>query len=1405
MVDALKMLGAGNANFKPLSPDIEADLLNTRYSFFVNSEIGSDDVVYGNYNADRQQLNQELECGYHPARPFKTFGRACAEVARRSILAGPSNDIYNRAAIFVDLADDYIYNGVGSASVTQWQEGAITEAQVQALNDANNPGLILPRGVSVIGRVLRNSVLRPSYVPAANLSAIDDRTGIFRATGGSYFFNFTFKDNPLIASSHHLVHTHEFCDQQDLIEYYNKIMIIFGLTGAEVINPGETEIVAPTPETPTSAVDTTAGSSPYIFNCSIRSDYGISGALIDGRSVTGFRSMEAANFSIISLQKDYANAFQKYQNGSWVNVSNYQDYLDTNVNDLRYRIGGSFDFATATYQTDYRHFGFKLIGKAFVQEVSEFTISTAIHHWVASGSDADLSACNSAFGGTALLASGFNGIGTATGAFPQDRGFLGIAMKRPLRIASDGTNIKRVTLGQVASVSGYVVNGSTAYIKLATPLTEDAFAQLGVTLSSGHYVWIVNANRSFGPGTVAGQPEISEAIDVRAQLAAVPWTAAEPDRIYVQVNSNNNILSGGMTTEELALNTIYVRRLLDTRSPEEREYSIYVSNTAIVTTRKPEAGFIVRLANRSTLVDQLDPVNGANQLFLVDSSSPVTVDSPVADTAYYKLVIKPGDSTEAHSTSKFYYPGTPIFRNNRVLRAAERINPGTFDESQWVPSYRGAGDSRGISHPRTNIGPKIILDKDTSNDPNSLTLGINLDTDPDLLAQLRASTDYIAVERFLLAIGYSSVSSIMLPQQTEAQRLFDPSASSSPVPSGKLTTRAAWPMEFNKPSIVEAGGTIFRYIGRFNYSKAIPQYQRNPITDQNQIDACLTAVIGGAVYADGSIENGRRLEGDRLIDLASGRDTSIESAGIGGLADPDSQAPPREDRPFVFGDNLTVEGDLTVVGSFDLSSFGDNPSEGLKATEARLGIARLATNAEIANGINGTPVVTNPPAAVQPHQLKIFADALGLMSDTESILYVDGNVQIVNGLAVYSTIPAAVWTDIRANRVVHEINDWSSSLTDPGANTPQAELARKVVFKNINQAFNFIANRNPVKRENITILLYNSSDANSGTDDVASNYYSGTTELFIQRGPSANRSSGVLYGEEHFTGIFVIFNAVLNFSEVFLNCSGTSLQPDRYSTTQPGFIICDDLKITSGCKFKFYTASTRGYGLVFDAGFTTDSPHTITILRTDGANVPAGRQETVDIDLRVNRPDPNQVPTFATSVFQASKFVIITRSTSTSPLQINTFIADVGGISQSNCYFAIASDINIVNNTVPSLGLNSGLSMSLDVSQVTAKQLFAWFFVPTNGLQFWVATMVDFQLNVSPVASAGSIQTAYGLLSSFARITVLAVTRTGGLDNVTNILSRLANAFPAGVVNYDWSLPAGSARDGVFSASADQV
>ena len=142
--------------------------------------------------------------------------------------------------------------------------------------------------------------------------------------------------------------------------------------------------------------DTVSSASPYIFNCTTRSVFGMNGLHADGNKATGFKSMLAAQFTGIGLQKD-DNAFVKYNTTSGV----YEDQS---------ALGSTTTLhvdSLARFKPDYENFHIKGSNKAGLQLVSVFAIGYAKHFVTESGADFSLTNSNSNFGALALESKGF--------------------------------------------------------------------------------------------------------------------------------------------------------------------------------------------------------------------------------------------------------------------------------------------------------------------------------------------------------------------------------------------------------------------------------------------------------------------------------------------------------------------------------------------------------------------------------------------------------------------------------------------------------------------------------------------------------------------------------------------------------------------------------------------------------------------------------------------------------------------------------------------------------------------------------------------------------------------------------------------------------------------------------------
>ena len=145
--------------------------------------------------------------------------------------------------------------------------------------------------------------------------------------------------------------------------------------------------------------DTVTGASPYIFNCSLRSVFGMCGLHADGSKSTGFKSMVVAQFTGIGLQKD-DKAFVIYN-------ENTGDYLNS-VNAAAAGIDTPLYLnPKSQYRRRYDNFHIKVSNDAFIQAVSVFAIGFSNHFLAESGGEQSITNSNSNFGNKSLVSKGF--------------------------------------------------------------------------------------------------------------------------------------------------------------------------------------------------------------------------------------------------------------------------------------------------------------------------------------------------------------------------------------------------------------------------------------------------------------------------------------------------------------------------------------------------------------------------------------------------------------------------------------------------------------------------------------------------------------------------------------------------------------------------------------------------------------------------------------------------------------------------------------------------------------------------------------------------------------------------------------------------------------------------------------
>ena len=163
--------------------------------------------------------------------------------------------------------------------------------------------------------------------------------------------------------------------------------------------------------TVTVETDTVEGASPYIFNCSLRSVYGMQGMKADGKKATGFRSMVVAQFTGISLQKD-DRAFVKYNKSNrtyeGISLSTITTGSQLAAQSSALDVNKVYHLdSDAIYRSGWETTHVSITNDAILQIVSVFAIGYNKHFGAETGGDASITNSNSNFGQLSLSSDGF--------------------------------------------------------------------------------------------------------------------------------------------------------------------------------------------------------------------------------------------------------------------------------------------------------------------------------------------------------------------------------------------------------------------------------------------------------------------------------------------------------------------------------------------------------------------------------------------------------------------------------------------------------------------------------------------------------------------------------------------------------------------------------------------------------------------------------------------------------------------------------------------------------------------------------------------------------------------------------------------------------------------------------------
>ena len=654
-------------------------------------------------------------------KPFKTIQRALIEAARFSYLRGSDNDLIEKTTILlfpgehvIDNRPGYAIKDVGGTATAVSPSGAQTSALTElTLNTSSifdltqsnnilykfnsiNGGVVVPRGVSLVGLDLRKTKIRPKYVPNPTDSAVNS-TAIFRITGTCYFWQFTLLDgdetgvvytDPVDFStnnrskptfSHHKLTCFEYADGvnipqgyaiTDLDMYYSKLSNAFNTASGRDIDQkfpaaplgfakqrAEWEIVgafasdpvnissvisgdgftpntiitvttssdhgltagtpikiksvdvddynvstkvqsvlsatqftyllpfvrANLPASPSASsatvtieTDTVSGASPYIFNISLRSVWGMNGVHADGSKASGFRSFVTAQFTAVSLQKD-DRAFVKYNQSSRL----YEGITITKVTGSSLSSGSSSTNESTVYHLDseaiYRNgwetAHIKASNDAFIQIVSIFAIGFTRHFDARSGADYSITNSNSNFGQISLSASGFK-----KEAFRKDDRAYITSVITPKAITTSEINVDWISLDvtttSTVGISSHLYLFGFGDVNVPPPVLTQGY-RVGARLTDKLYVTNV--------GTGVTYSATIHMVDTDPASGAVYGTSSSVKEYNVTSVASNILTIGahGLLTGEKVIVISDVGDLPENITAHKVYYTIKESATQI--------------------------------------------------------------------------------------------------------------------------------------------------------------------------------------------------------------------------------------------------------------------------------------------------------------------------------------------------------------------------------------------------------------------------------------------------------------------------------------------------------------------------------------------------------------------------------------------------------------------------------------------------------------------------------------------------------------------------------------------------------------------------------------------------------------------------------------------------------
>ncbi len=620
-------------------------------------------------------------------------------------------------------------------------------------------------------------------------------------------------------------------------------------------------------------IDTVDSASPYVFNCSLRSVWGINGMHADGDEATGFKSMVVAQFTGISLQKD-DRAFVLYNQS-------------TGAYEAQAAGSGAHINGLSEYRKGWRHRHIKASNDAFIQVVSVFAVGFGDHFFSDSGGDLSITNSNSNFGNTSLRSKGFK-----KAAFTKDKAGELTHVIPPKSLSDvDEISINWVTIDINATraeadasrlyLYGYTsqlgrppskIQGYTVGARRDDVNTPDkvyvALIASGASEPTTHYADINPA----GPdvtGTRAGDDENPIKYDTNRNQ----W--------YIQVDSSANTIYTTLQANNLYQNlgftpTTFIRRVPDARDLNDRTYRFrYTLNKdAFPIPRPPITGFVLQPRSSET-----NSPAYSKTYYIYDVETFQEFERGVKDGIYYLTLLSASVSPATSNFDDFAFSQATI----DIYPAFDRDNP-VADPAAAV----SVADNEVLGVVKTTDGA-------TPTPNENKQLSITKETTQFLLLESENN------------LGYNTTSNSLNGILVTA-RLGDEEERKIALKLNTDQSVAPLQIELRRYSILRASGHTFEYLGfgPGNYSTAFPSTQVEVLSPQQVRLSQSLKEAAGVAYYSGVNSDGELFVGNQVINPVTGQITNEDIAQLNVLGE--------EDTTIETFSELVLTDKLTVIG-----------------------------------------------------------------------------------------------------------------------------------------------------------------------------------------------------------------------------------------------------------------------------------------------------------------------------------------------------------------------------------------------------------------------------------------------------------------------------------------------------------